>query len=72
MFHAGINLYHTLKECKSLQWDEEAGGYRQASRSITVEIGTPLEIDKDGILNSGSTSTGLDQWIPGETFEIEV
>jgi hypothetical protein len=37
-----------------------------------VEIGSPLNIDKDGILNGGSTSTGLDQWIPGETFEIEV
>ena len=72
VFHAGINLYHTLKERKSLQWDEEENGYRQASRSITVEIGSPLNIDKDGILNGGSTSTGLDQWIPGETFEIEV
>lgn len=72
VFHAGINLYNTLKERKSLQWDEEAGGYRQASRSITIEIGTPLEIDKDGILNGGSTTTGLDRWIPGETFEIEV
>ena len=66
VFHAGINLYHTLKERKSLQWDEEENG------SITVEIGSPLNIDKDGILNGGSTSTGLDQWIPGETFEIEV
>ncbi len=72
VFHAGINLYHTLKEHKSLQWDEEENGYRQAARSITVEIGPALSIDKDGILNGGSASTGLDRWIPGETFEIEV
>lgn len=72
VFHAGINLYHTLKEQQLLDYDDTLDGYHQTCRTAEIEITDPLRVTREGIVESGSTATGLDAWIPGETIEVDL
>ncbi len=72
VFHAGINLYHTLKERELLDYDDTLDGYYQTCRTAEIEILSPLVIDREGVAGSGSAATGLDAWMPGETIEVRL
>ena len=72
VFHAGINLYHTLKAHKLLEYDLEHEAYRQTCRTAEIEIVSPLVISREGVVDNGSASTGLDAWMPGETVEVRI
>ncbi len=72
VFYASINLYNTLKENKLLDWDEEKDGYLQTVQNAVIEVKNKLIIEKDKIINDGTTSTGLDTWVPGAQIEIPI
>lgn len=72
VFHAGINLYHTFKEKKLLDWDDEKKCYWQTCTEAVIEILPILQVDKDKLQQEGSSATGLDFWIPGETINVDV
>lgn len=72
VFHAGINLYNTLRQMELLDYDEATGCYRQTCREAVIDVDAVLHIDRDKVTGSGSASTGLDYWLPGETIVVEV
>ncbi len=72
LFRAGINLFHTLKDLKILEWDEEVQGYRQTCREAVISISSTLKVNKDGVVNEGTGSTGLDEWTDGGDVDLDV
>lgn len=72
IFRAGINLFHTLKDMKILEWDEEAQGYRQTCREAEILITSVLKVDRNGVVDEGSGSTGLDDWKNCGDVDLEV
>ena len=72
VFYAGINLYNTLTTTKLLEWEEGAEMYSQTCHEAVLDIGAVLKLDKDKVIDGGSTSTGLDRWFPGDDIDLDI
>lgn len=71
-FYAGINLYQALRATPLLEWDVPSGMYRQTCKEAVIEVDETLRVSRDRVEDHGSANTGIDHWIPGESFSLDI
>ena len=55
-----------------LEWDVPSGMYRQTGKEAVIEVGETLRVSRDRVEDHGSANTGIDHWIPGESFTLDI